>query len=74
MFKQNGLELSRKTTEQWMMKCADILQILYDTLRQRLLEQPVIYADETTLKVVSDNKSKSYICYMPQEQTRMMES
>lgn len=43
------------------MKCADILQILYDTLRQRLLEKPVIYADESTLKVVSDNKSKSYI-------------
>jgi transposase len=61
MFKQYGIELSRKTTAQWMMKCADILQILYDTLRQRLLEQPVIYADETTLKVVSDNKSKSYM-------------
>ena len=44
-----------------MMRCADILQVLYDTLRRRLLEQPVIYADETTLKVVSDNKSKSYM-------------
>jgi transposase len=44
-----------------MMKCADILQILCDTLGRRLLEQPVIYAHETTLKVVSDNKSKSYM-------------
>jgi transposase len=61
MFKQYGIELSRKTTAQWMMRCADILQILYDMLRRILLEQPVIYADETTLKVVSDNKSKSYM-------------
>ena len=61
MFKQYGIELSRRTTAQWMKKCADILQILYDKLRRKLLEQSVIYADETTLKVVSDNKSKSYM-------------
>ena len=61
MFKPYGIELSRKTTAQWMMRCADILQSLYDKLRRLLLEQAVIYADETTLKVVSDNKSKSYM-------------
>lgn len=61
MFKQYGIELGRKTTAQWMMRSADILQSLYDKLRRILLEQPVIYADETTLKVVGDNKSKSYM-------------
>ena len=61
MFKQYGIELSRKTTAQWIMRSADILQSLYDKLRRILLEQPVIYADETTLKVVGDNKSKSYM-------------
>tara|TARA_B110000908_G_C10002813_1_gene334928 strand:+ start:48 stop:386 length:339 start_codon:yes stop_codon:yes gene_type:complete len=43
------------------MKSADILQILYDRLRQHLLKQSVIHADETTIKVVGDNKSKSYM-------------
>lgn len=33
MFKQYGIELSRKTTSDWMMKCADILQVLYDRLK-----------------------------------------
>ena len=61
MFKQYGIELSRKTSADWMMKSADILQILYDKLRQHLLKQTVIYADETTIKVVGDNKSKSYM-------------
>jgi transposase len=61
MFKQYGIELSRKTMADWMMRSGDILQILYDRLRQQLLKQAVIHADETTVKVVSDNKSKSYM-------------
>ena len=61
MFKQYGIELSRKTSADWMMKSADILQILYDRLRQIQLKQTVIHADETTMKVVGDNKSKSYM-------------
>jgi transposase len=31
MFNQYGIELSRQTTSRWMVKCANILQILYDT-------------------------------------------
>ena len=45
----------------WILKSGDILQILYDHLRQILLKQAVILADETTVKVVKENKQK---CYM----------
>ena len=61
MFKQYGIELSRKTTSDWMMKCASVLQVLYDRLKAIQLEQPVIHADETTLKVTGEKKHK---CYM----------
>lgn len=61
MFKQYGIELSRKSMADWMIKCADSLQILYDRLRQTLLQQAVIMADETTLKVIGEDKST---CYM----------
>ncbi len=61
MFKQYGIELSRKTTSDWMMKCATTLQILYDRLKATQLQQSVIHADETTLKVAKENKQK---CYM----------
>lgn len=61
MFKQYGIKLSRKTMADWMIKSADILQVLYDHLRQILLKQAVIHADETTVKVVSDNKKTSYM-------------
>lgn len=61
MFKQYGIELSRKTMADWMIKSADILQILYDRLRQILLQQSVIQADETSLKVIKEDKTTSYM-------------
>jgi transposase len=36
-------------------------QVLYDKLRQILLQQSVIQADKTTLKVIESEKSKCYI-------------
>jgi hypothetical protein len=62
MFNQYSIELSRKTTADWMMRSADILQILCDKLRQYRPKQSIIYANETTSKMVGDNKSKSYMC------------
>jgi transposase len=61
LFRQYGIELSRKTMADWMLRCADSLQVLYDHLRQILLQQAVIQADETTLKVVNEDKAQ---CYM----------
>ena len=61
MFKQYGIELSRKTMADWMIRCAESLEVLYKLLRQTLLQQSVIQADESTLKVVNEDKST---CYM----------
>ena len=61
MFKQYGIELSRQTMADWMIKCAHLLQPLYDRLHELILQQSVIQADETTLKVVKEDKST---CYM----------
>lgn len=61
MFKQYGIDLSRKTMAQWMIKSQLALQILYERLREILLQQSVIQADETTLKVIGEEKTT---CYM----------
>ena len=61
MFKQYGIELSRKTMADWMIRCSESLEVLYTLLRQILLQQSVIQADETTLKVVNEDTST---CYM----------
>jgi hypothetical protein len=44
----------------WMMKSAALFKPLYDLLHQHLLTQEVIHADETTLKVINDERVKSY--------------
>ncbi|MFQ3236795.1 MAG: transposase [Paraglaciecola sp.] len=61
MFKQYGIDLSRKTMGQWMIKSQLALQILYERLKEILLQQSVIQVDETILTVIGEAKST---CYM----------
>lgn len=77
MFKQHGIELSRQTMSDWLMKMAHLLEPLYERLKKELLKQAVIQADETSLNVLKEDKST---CYMwlyccgfdtPQENTEL---
>lgn len=43
------------------MKCSELFKPLYEQLQKTLLKQSVIQADETTLKVINEDKAK---CYM----------
>lgn len=61
MFKQYGIELSRKTMSDWMLKSAALFEVLIKRLKDELLKQPVMHADETTLNVVKSDKVKSYM-------------
>lgn len=61
LFKQYGIDLNRKTMSSWMLRCAELLNPVIERLKQHLKEQPVIHADETTLKVIKDDKTKSYM-------------
>ncbi|WP_133309591.1 IS66 family transposase [Parashewanella spongiae] len=61
MFKQHGIEISRRTMSDWMMKCGALFKPLHQRLREIQLSQPVIQADETTVKVINDERAKSYI-------------
>ena len=45
----------------WMMKSAALFKLLYDLLHQHLLTQAVLHADENTLKVINDERVKSYM-------------
>lgn len=61
LFKQHGIELNRKTMSEWMIKSATLFKPIIEYLHEQLLQQAVIQADETTLKVINEDKSK---CYM----------
>ena len=45
----------------WMIKCSTLFKRLSDYILEILLKHPVIHADETTLKVINEDRSK---CYM----------
>ena len=59
MFKQVGIDLNRKTMSSWMLRSAELLKPVYDRLIKHQLQQPVIHADETPVKVISEEKINS---------------
>ncbi|WP_445428834.1 IS66 family transposase [Alishewanella sp. HL-SH05] len=61
LFAQAGIELSRQTMSRWLITCADKLEPLLALMKNALLQQPVLWADETTVNVLDVEKST---CYM----------
>ena len=61
LFKQYGIELSRQTMASWMLKLTPLLNRVYQRYQQILLQQSVIHADETPLKVINEDKVTSYM-------------
>jgi transposase len=65
IFAREGVEISRQTMANWMIRGADYLQILYDRLKTHLLERDILHADETTLQVLHEEgraaETKSYL-------------
>jgi transposase len=60
-----GIDLSRGVLSNWMIKSSDWLALIYDRMKQVLLEQEIIHADETTLQVLKEPgrkaETKSYM-------------
>ena len=61
MFSEAGIELSRQTMSRWLITCADKLEPLLALMKTKLLQQPALWADETTVNVLDVDKST---CYM----------
>lgn len=61
-----GIDLSRGVLSNWMVKGSEWLELIYSRLKQKLLEQEVLHADETTLQVLKEPgraaESQSYMC------------
>lgn len=53
-FARLGLELDRTTQANWMMKCGALVQPLINLIHERMMEQPVLHADETRVQVLDE--------------------
>ena len=59
-FKRQGIDLSRQTMSNWVLKSTELwLKPLYKELHKRLLMQEVLHADETTLQVLAEEGRKA---------------
>jgi len=64
-FERNGVNISRQTMSNWIIKCTDrYLTSLWERMKEELLKLPVTQSDETPTQVIQDGKhlgSKSYM-------------
>ncbi|MCE0559430.1 IS66 family transposase, partial [Motilimonas sp. E26] len=60
LFTQSGIELSRTTMARWVIQVSEKFKPLYGALKEHLLQQVVVQADETPLNVLKEDKQ----CYM----------
>lgn len=60
-----GIDLSRGVLSNWMIKGSEWLELIYGRLKQELLEQKILHADETTIQVLKEPgraaESQSYM-------------
>ncbi|WP_226662950.1 IS66 family transposase [Microbulbifer aggregans] len=64
IFARAGLAISRSTLAEWVGRCGVALQPLVDALREELLQQPVLHADETPVPMLDPGKKKTHRAYI----------
>lgn len=64
-FEMLGVNLSRQTLSNWIIGAAKEFKVVYDIMKEKLIESHYIQADETTVVVVDskgeDSKAKKYM-------------
>lgn len=65
-FERMGIELTRQTMSSWLIRATDrYLKPVYNLLKENLLKEDILHADETTLQVLHEPgreaKQKSYM-------------
>lgn len=60
-----GIDLSRGVLSNWMLKGSEWLELICGRMKQKLIEQEILHADETTLQVLKEPgraaESQSYM-------------
>lgn len=64
IFERAGLALSRSTLAGWVGTCGVQLQPLVDALRKAILNESVVHADETPVKMLAPGKRKTHRAYV----------
>ena len=64
-FQRNGVNISRQTMSNWIIRCAEkYFEPFVDRMKQELLSLPVTQSDETPTQVIGDSDRPNSKCYM----------
>ena len=63
IFKRQGMEISRKTMDDWWLKTAEFLQPLYQLATRVVLASHVIHTDDTLVKIRDAHKKQKQTGY-----------
>lgn len=55
---RSGIDISRKTLCDWVMRCADLLKPIVEVMRKDILLFPKIHTDDTKVPIQSESKTK----------------
>ena len=58
IFTRHGVDISRKTTCDWMRASAKLLKPLYECMKTRMLESRAIWTDDTPVRVQENSRKK----------------
>ncbi len=64
IFARAGVKLPRSTLAEWVGVCGVRLQPLVDALREAILNEPVVHADETPVQVLQPGSKKTHRAYL----------
>lgn len=64
-FRRNGVNISRQTMANWVIRCSEkYLMPVYEKLHGELLKYHVTQSDETPVKVINDGRESGSMSYM----------
>jgi len=64
-FERNGVNISRQTMSNWIVKCAGrYFTAFVERMKQELLKLPVTQSDETPTQVIKESEHPNSKCYM----------
>jgi transposase len=64
IFERAGYAIPRSTLADWVGRCGVALQPLVDALREELIQQPILHADETPVPMLAPGKKKTHQAYV----------
>ena len=59
IFKRQNVHIARSTMCSWVIESLLSLDLLYNTLKQSVLSQPVLYTDDTAVKILNPGLGKT---------------